>query len=309
MTYKSTLIERRGSLSIKYPEIAKEWHPIKNGVLTPNDVTPSSNKRVYWLGVCGHEWIATINNRTNHKSGCGICCTTNRIYTEQQATILDKQKGIQRIEPYIHSHKLTTYLCPKCNMKFLTRPSDVWRGDVSQCNTCRLLTVGGFNKFTEEEAINKDTQCGIHRIDIYQGAEIECRYKCPMCGSLFSTMPISIWTHKTQSCGCLTSKGNRRVAEVLSSIGIIYEREHTFTGCVDKGKLRFDFYIQALNLCIEYQGIQHYIARGSWASKTPIIQRHDQIKRDYCYQYGILLLEIPYTQYNNIEQIIKDYIV
>lgn len=39
-----------------YPEIAKKWHPTKNGELTPFMFSPHSNTRVWWLGKCGHEW-------------------------------------------------------------------------------------------------------------------------------------------------------------------------------------------------------------------------------------------------------------
>ena len=36
------------SLSETHPELAKQWHPTKNGELTPNDVTPGSSKIVWW---------------------------------------------------------------------------------------------------------------------------------------------------------------------------------------------------------------------------------------------------------------------
>ena len=54
------------------PELAAEWHPEKNGNLTPSDVGPGSGKIVWWLGSCGHEWQASINNRFKG-SGCPIC--------------------------------------------------------------------------------------------------------------------------------------------------------------------------------------------------------------------------------------------
>ena len=31
-----------------YPHLVKEWHPTKNGDLTPKDVTYGSNKKVWW---------------------------------------------------------------------------------------------------------------------------------------------------------------------------------------------------------------------------------------------------------------------
>ena len=55
------------------PELVKEWHPIKNGTLTPSDVTSGSSKKVWWLCEKGHEWDAIICNRSKKKSGCPFC--------------------------------------------------------------------------------------------------------------------------------------------------------------------------------------------------------------------------------------------
>lgn len=54
------------------PELAKEWHPTKNGELTPKDVTCGSNKKVWWMCKKGHEWEAKINNRSNGRN-CPHC--------------------------------------------------------------------------------------------------------------------------------------------------------------------------------------------------------------------------------------------
>ena len=55
------------------PDIAREWHPTKNGILTPEQFTQYSHKRIWWLCEnCGHEWPATIANRTSGK-GCPHC--------------------------------------------------------------------------------------------------------------------------------------------------------------------------------------------------------------------------------------------
>jgi hypothetical protein len=54
------------------PILAKEWHPVKNGNLKPCDVTPYSNKKVWWLCNQGHEWIVDIYHRTNG-NGCKVC--------------------------------------------------------------------------------------------------------------------------------------------------------------------------------------------------------------------------------------------
>ena len=54
------------------PKLAKEWHPSKNGTLTPRDVTPNSNKKVWWLCSKGHNWVAVISNR-NNGNDCPHC--------------------------------------------------------------------------------------------------------------------------------------------------------------------------------------------------------------------------------------------
>lgn len=62
-------------LESQYPELAAQWHPIKNGDLTPQHVTSSSAKKVWWLGTCGHEWQARINGRQYGAIGCPGCAS------------------------------------------------------------------------------------------------------------------------------------------------------------------------------------------------------------------------------------------
>ena len=46
--------EKENSLAARNPVLAKEWHPEKNGYLTPDKISFSSAKVVWWLGKCGH---------------------------------------------------------------------------------------------------------------------------------------------------------------------------------------------------------------------------------------------------------------
>ena len=64
--------EKENSLAIKFPDIAAEWHPTKNGNLKPEQFTYKSNVKVWWLGKCGHEWQATIEKRTSGRK-CPYC--------------------------------------------------------------------------------------------------------------------------------------------------------------------------------------------------------------------------------------------
>jgi hypothetical protein len=56
------------------PELAREWHPTKNGKLTPRDVHPGSAKKVWWKCLKGedHEWKTVVHSRSNGRK-CPVC--------------------------------------------------------------------------------------------------------------------------------------------------------------------------------------------------------------------------------------------
>jgi len=54
------------------PDVARLWHPTKNKGLTPGDVTPASNQRVWWLCDVGHDWQKDISGRSQGR-GCPYC--------------------------------------------------------------------------------------------------------------------------------------------------------------------------------------------------------------------------------------------
>lgn len=61
------------SLADKYPQVAKEWHPTKNGKLTPKMFSPATSKKVWWLCPQGHSYRAAISERTKRNDGCPYC--------------------------------------------------------------------------------------------------------------------------------------------------------------------------------------------------------------------------------------------
>ena len=57
-----------------FPEIAKEWHPTKNGSLKSQEFLTGSNKKIWWRCTKGHQYIAPISRRTQkNSSGCPFC--------------------------------------------------------------------------------------------------------------------------------------------------------------------------------------------------------------------------------------------
>jgi hypothetical protein len=102
------------NLKMINPCLAKEWHPTKNGNLTPKDVTPSSGRKVWWICNNYHEWIAKIDNRA-HGTGCPFCsgnavCLDNCLHTNHP-------KLAKQWHP-IKNGKLTPNdITPGCNKK------------------------------------------------------------------------------------------------------------------------------------------------------------------------------------------------
>lgn len=77
VTFTKQVAKRVGSLAETMPDLAKEWHPTKNGALSPNDISAGHFKTVWWLcPQCGYEWEASPNNR---KRGSGCPCCSGRV--------------------------------------------------------------------------------------------------------------------------------------------------------------------------------------------------------------------------------------
>ena len=67
------LIPGVNDLAAVNPSLAAEWHPEKNGILTPHDVMAGARRKVWWKCPEGHEWQAVINARTGEQNGCPVC--------------------------------------------------------------------------------------------------------------------------------------------------------------------------------------------------------------------------------------------
>ena len=63
-------------LASRFPDIALQWHPLKNGDFRPDQVSPNSHKEVWWICEKGHEWRALVKTRV---FGCGCPVCANRV--------------------------------------------------------------------------------------------------------------------------------------------------------------------------------------------------------------------------------------
>lgn len=111
--------------------------------------------------------------------------------------------------------------------------------------------------------------------------------------------------------GKRVSKGEREIARYLESLGIEFVREKKFDGLVGRSNrpLRFDFYIESINVIIEYDGEHHFkpVNKG-WKAKYAYERTaiNDKIKDEFIKDRGIGILRIPYYEFDKIKSIIND---
>lgn len=111
-----------------------------------------------------------------------------------------------------------------------------------------------------------------------------------------------------------SSRGEIKIYDILTSAGLTFQEEYGFHDLVGhSGKeLRFDFAVfddeGNLDFLIEYQGVQHYVAKSKFGGVAGLRQQqyYDMLKREYCAKHGITLIAIPYTDENRISY---DYIM
>lgn len=103
----------------------------------------------------------------------------------------------------------------------------------------------------------------------------------------------------------------------LENNNIKFISQYKFDTCKNKQKLPFDFAIFIDNkiFLIEYNGLQHYKPMGfgnknenTGIEKLERTIKNDTIKLKWCQENRISLLIIPYLEFNNIEQKIRDFL-
>jgi hypothetical protein len=151
-------------------------------------------------------------------------------------------------------------------------------------------------------------------LDEYVGSFKKMKIQCKECKTIFYQTPAN---HKFGAgCpNCKRSKSEKYIEDILKNRNINYISEYTFNDCKGKKRLLpFDFYLPEKNIIIEYQGEQHYkpvYFNGCKDEKKVIegyesIKRTDKIKKEYCANNNIKLIEISYKDHNNINNIMED---
>jgi len=165
---------------------------------------------------------------------------------------------------------------------------------------CGCPSCGGVKIPTTEEYILNANKLHNSKYDYslteYKNAKTKVKIICLTHG-IFEQEPGN---HiQGQGCPiCNDSIGEKEVRNFLISNDIKFIPQHTFENCKNKKILSFDFYLPDYNICIEYDGIQHFEPIEHFGGQPELeIRKHlDKIKTDYCKNNNIKLIRIRYNE-------------
>jgi len=306
-------------LATKRPDLAKEWHPTKNGELTPYNVTAGSGIKVWWQCDKGHEWETTISDRNLKNCGCPYCTGNFPSYDNNLLIINPK---LCEEWNYDKNDKNPKEYTPNSNQKvwWICKQNHEWEATINSrnngigcpyCNGKRATKENNLlvnnHELCEEWDYSKNKK---KPEDFTPKSSQKVWWICKECG--FKWQALIGNRNKENSTGCPQcneSKGEKRIKEYLNFNNIDYIWQKEFDGLlgINDGLLSYDFYLSDYNLLIEYQGEQHEkYCKAFHKSKKDFEKQieHDRRKKEYAQIHNIKLLEIWYFDYNNIEKIL-----
>lgn len=216
---------------------------------------------------------------------------TTYISSSEKVTIICKKHGEQEVNAGEFLTK-SKYGCPDCAQE---------HGNHTQVEKAKIIFFKKVSRMFPEYDFRKFE---------YTHSKVSGLVKCAK-HDYWEARPVDLL--QGRGCPiCSGSKGEERIAKYLYGQKVHHLPQKTFEGCIYKTLLRFDFYLPEQNMCVEFQGHQHYqIVQFGGCSlehakrEFNLGQKRDQIKRDFCKENNIKLLEIPYWEFENIEQILN----
>lgn len=250
---------------------------------------------------CLHKRISNSMKYTNEEFLLKFKDRSNNEYELLSEYVLSNQKiKIKHVScGTIFEMKANNFIqgqgCPECSKKIIalknTRTDEEYRKLIKKLYDDEFVVVSKYIKASEKIYI-------IHNI----------------CGNKFSITAQSMLNVNYNHCPFCdyASKGEQRIIDYLDSFmknQYVYQKSYDGLIGIGGGLLSYDFYLPQYNLLIEYQGEFHDgTASQQTLEEFEIQKEHDQRKREYAKSYSIDLLEIWYWDFDNIEDILYNYL-
>jgi hypothetical protein len=248
-------------LATKNPKLTKEWHPIKNGELTPYDVLTHSGKKIWWICNMGHEWETTIANRSKGHN-CPYC-SGRKVNGDNCLGVVDSKmakkwdyKRNGRLTPKkltVSSGKKVWWKCRKCGHSYIKSVAEQKAYPI--CHNCNSLMLKN-PELSKEWNISKNGK--LTPIDVASNSKKKVWWKCKQCGYEYNATICN----RNRGSGCPVCKYKKIVLKngvVLDSVAEAYyylkleDDNIKFNHHVNIGLGRHscDFYVPTFNKYIE----------------------------------------------------------
>ena len=304
------LITGINDLATLRPDLAAQWHPTKNGTITPQLVTCGSNVKAWWICPLGHEWDSTVDSRTRG-DGCPIC-SGHRVLKgfNDLATVnpeLAKQwhptkNGDKTPEMFSKgSREKICWVCPLGHEWFATIDSRSRGYGCPICSGHQVLV--GFNDLA---TVNPElasqwhpTKNGNLTPDMYTcGSNEKAWWMCPL-GHEWN----AIINSRSQGSGCpycnsesKTSFPEQAIFYYLKQIDNTIENRKKING-----KWEVDIWLPSKNIAIEYDGVYYHVGKQN--------KKREIKKNIYLEKHKIRLIRIKESLAKNINVVIKNNII
>lgn len=227
-------------------------------------------------------------------SGCLKCSDTRKTKEKfiQESSIIHNNKYDYSLVYYINAHTNVKIICPEHGI--FEQTPNVHLTKKCGCKKCSDFkqTLKNFIEKSNKIHNNKYDYSLVEYINAYNqkpSNHMNMGQSCPECKETIS-------------------KGERNIIKILTDKEINFIKQKTFEECKDIRKLPFDFYLPDYNICIEFDGRQHFESVKYWNGEEGLLrlQKHDKIKTDYCLNNNIKLIRISYKEKEDINRIIND---
>lgn len=239
----------------------------------------------------------------NHKNGhgCPDCGNISRSkssaknieYFISKSNLIHSDKYDYSKSIYINNKTKLIITCPKHGDFKMTPGHHLSGHGCSSCSNNYRRTSDEF--FTECKSAHNNKY--IYK-DQFKSLKSKITIFCPDHGDFIQTAGHHLNGHGCPKCN--TSHGEKYIIDFLENNSVEYIKEKTFNGCLSHEgyKLRFDFYLPNLNMCIEYDGLQHYKPLDYFGGIEQFknTKMNDEIKNIYCEKNNIGLLRIKYLR-------------
>lgn len=183
------------------------------------------------------------------------------------------------------------------------------RGCMQCCNDSKRMSVDSFILRSQERHGSFYDYSKVAITNLKQKVCIIC----PIHGEFWQEAKSHLNGCKCPKCAQKEndSYGAKRIMAFLEKYNIKYSREVRFSDCRNQYPLPFDFQItvNGVDGIIEFNGEQHYKGWSKCEKSLAEISHRDTIKQTYLIQNNIPFLVIAYTEIDNVENLLWNFVM